>query len=160
MVTVFTDHLIICSIQFSDCLVSILSSDCCNICYPVQQQLVVGLKQCRIFFNKENTLKTSFVLAHHELYTLYIRCLINSLVPNAPFLYPLKISENLTVFSCFQGVEKGWIGNKRVKVDTGNCNCSPSLLNVANRNVCVYVGQRFKNGPSKICGRHPLKNLK
>ena len=28
---------------------------------------------------------------------------INAFVPNAPFLYPLKTSKNLTVFSCFQG---------------------------------------------------------
>ena len=33
-------------------------------------------------------------------------------VPNAAFLYPLKTSENFTVFWCFPGVEKGCIGNK------------------------------------------------
>ena len=38
----------------------------------------------------------------------------NPFVPNAPFLYPLKTSENLKVFWCFQGVEKGCIGNKWV----------------------------------------------
>ena len=27
----------------------------------------------------------------------------NPFVPNAPFLYPLKTSENLTIFLCFQG---------------------------------------------------------
>ena len=32
---------------------------------------------------------------------------------NAPFLYPLKTSENLSVFWYFQGVEKGCAGNKR-----------------------------------------------
>ena len=35
-------------------------------------------------------------------------------VYNAPFLYPLKASENLKVFWCFQGVEKGCIGNEWV----------------------------------------------
>ena len=40
--------------------------------------------------------------------------LINPFVPNATFLYHLKISENLTVF-CFQGVQKGCIGSKWVK---------------------------------------------
>ena len=40
---------------------------------------------------------------------------INPFVPNAPFLYQLKASENLTVFWCFQGVEKGYIGNEWVK---------------------------------------------
>ena len=36
------------------------------------------------------------------------------LFPNASFLYPLKISENLTIFWCFHGVEKGCIGNEWV----------------------------------------------
>ena len=35
-------------------------------------------------------------------------------VPNAPFLYSLKISENRKVFWYVQGEEKGWIGNKWV----------------------------------------------
>ena len=39
---------------------------------------------------------------------------INSFVPSAPFLDPLKTSEDLTVFWCFQGVEKGCIGNNWV----------------------------------------------
>ena len=34
---------------------------------------------------------------------------------HAPFLYPLKTSENCKFFLCFQGVEKRCIGNKRVK---------------------------------------------
>ena len=38
----------------------------------------------------------------------------NLFVCSAPFLYPLKTSENLQVFWCFQGVEKGCIGNKWV----------------------------------------------
>ena len=40
-------------------------------------------------------------------------------VPNAPFLYTLKTTENptenLTVFWCFQGAEKGCIENEWVK---------------------------------------------
>ena len=39
---------------------------------------------------------------------------INPFVPNAPFLYPLKTSENHKVFWCFQGVKKGCIGNEWV----------------------------------------------
>ena len=39
---------------------------------------------------------------------------INLFVPNAPFLYPLKTSENRKVFWCFQGVDKGSIGNEWV----------------------------------------------
>ena len=32
---------------------------------------------------------------------------LNPFVPNAPVLYPLKKLENLTVFGCFQVLEKG-----------------------------------------------------
>ena len=46
--------------------------------------------------------------------------MFNPFVPNAPFLYPLKTSENLTVFSCFQGIEKGCIGNDWVKAGIAN----------------------------------------
>ena len=42
-------------------------------------------------------------------------CFINPFIPNASFLYPREILENLTVFQYFQGVEKGWIGNEWVK---------------------------------------------
>ena len=42
--------------------------------------------------------------------------LFNPFVPNASFLYPLKTEENLTVFWCFQGVEKGCIGNEWVNL--------------------------------------------
>ena len=45
-----------------------------------------------------------------------IQLLVNPLVPNAPFVYPLKTSENLKAF-CFQGVHKACIGNKWVKRD-------------------------------------------
>ena len=41
--------------------------------------------------------------------------LINPFVPNAPFLYSLKTSENL--FWCFEEVEKECIGNEWVKED-------------------------------------------
>ena len=42
---------------------------------------------------------------------------LNPFVPNTPFLYPIKISENLAFFWCFQGVEKGCIGNKWVNAN-------------------------------------------
>ena len=41
--------------------------------------------------------------------------MLNPFFPNAPFLYPLKKSENRKFF-CFQGVEKGCIGNECVKL--------------------------------------------
>ena len=46
---------------------------------------------------------------------LEIVLLFNPFVPNAPFLYPLKTSQNRKIFWCFQEVEKGCIGNKWVK---------------------------------------------
>ena len=38
----------------------------------------------------------------------------NTFIPNAPFPYPLKTSENRKIFLCFQGVEEGCIGNEWV----------------------------------------------
>ena len=40
--------------------------------------------------------------------------LLNPFVPNAPFLYPLKSSENLTIFWCVQGYRKGALGTNRL----------------------------------------------
>ena len=42
----------------------------------------------------------------------------NSFVPSAPFLYPLKASENRKLFRCFHAVEEGCIGNEWVKYNT------------------------------------------
>ena len=39
---------------------------------------------------------------------------VNPFISNTPFFYPLKTSESLAVFWCFQGVEKGCIGNEWV----------------------------------------------
>ena len=39
----------------------------------------------------------------------------NQFVPNAPFFYCLKPSENRKVFCCFQGVEKGALGKNGLK---------------------------------------------
>ena len=38
-------------------------------------------------------------------------------IPNALFLYPLKTSENLKIFLCFLGVEKGAFGTNELKMD-------------------------------------------
>ena len=46
---------------------------------------------------------------------IFLYANINPFVPNTPFLYPLKTSENLTVFWCIHGVEKGCIGYKWIK---------------------------------------------
>ena len=46
--------------------------------------------------------------------------LFNPFIPNAPFLYPLKTSENGKVFCCFQGVENTFIGNEWVNTKRFN----------------------------------------
>ena len=55
-------------------------------------------------------------LAHSNNYTIIM---ISSLIllnsPNATCLYSLKTSENLKVFWCFQGIQKGYIESKWVK---------------------------------------------
>ena len=48
----------------------------------------------------------------------------NPFVSNAPFLYPLKKSENLTVFWCFQRVEKRCIGNNGLNINSCQCLCN------------------------------------
>ena len=44
---------------------------------------------------------------------------ISPFIPNAPFLYAQKTSENLTVFWCSQELEKRYIGNKWVNWKNG-----------------------------------------
>ena len=48
--------------------------------------------------------------------TKQINSNFNPFVTNAPFPYPLEMSENRKAFWCFQGVEKGCIGNEWVKL--------------------------------------------
>ena len=43
---------------------------------------------------------------------------LNPFVPNAPFMYPLKTSENRKGYWCLQGVQKGCIGNKWVECES------------------------------------------
>ena len=50
----------------------------------------------------------------------------NPFVPNSSFLYPLKTSENRKVLWCFQGVEKGFIGNEWVS----SCRCNNMFGNL------------------------------
>ena len=55
--------------------------------------------------------------------------LFNQFVLNAPLLYPLKLSVNHKVFWCFQGVEKGCISYKWVKIKDLYCKiCSAKEL--------------------------------
>ena len=64
--------------------------------------------QLSLFWSFEN-------VSHSPLQVTFI----NPFVPNVPFLYPLKTSENLIVFCCFLGVEKGRIGKKWVNPGVG-----------------------------------------
>ena len=52
----------------------------------------------------------------------------NPFVPNAPFLYPLKTSENRKVFWCFQRVEKGCTGNEWVNANTKTHELKPKSV--------------------------------
>ena len=47
-----------------------------------------------------------------DVFDMFTRIKFNNFVPDAPFLYPMKTSENLAVFLCFQGVKKGGIDSK------------------------------------------------
>ena len=56
----------------------------------------------------------------HSLDCKYVkshcRRLFNPFIPNAPFLYLLKTTEILTIFWCFQWIEKGCIGLRTCKM--------------------------------------------
>ena len=59
---------------------------------------------------KENTISTISTISNDP--NQFFITTINPFTPNGHFLYPLKRSEILKVFWCFQGVEKGCIGKK------------------------------------------------
>ena len=57
-------------------------------------------------------LKAIYIILQREAFYRQI----NPFVSNAPFFCPLKTSEKLTVFSCFQGLEKEIIGKEWVNL--------------------------------------------
>ena len=65
-------------------------------------------------YDKKETTKIKIMTKFLRKRGQYV--LINTFVSSAAFLYPLKTSENLMVFWCLQGVEKGCIGKKWVKM--------------------------------------------
>ena len=84
----------------------------------------------------------------HANYITTNKWSLNPFVPNAPFLYPLKTSENLMVFLCFHGVENRCIGNVWV-----NINNKPWKFHVHNffifkviepYRVCVQIEKTLK----------------
>ena len=58
----------------------------------------------------DETNKSIWTLNHLTIFYTMVT-LVKPFITSTPFLYPLKASENLTVFWCFQGIEKGCIGN-------------------------------------------------
>ena len=61
----------------------------------------------------EKRLQQKDFLIYRNIQDIFLNA-INPFIPNAPFLYPLKTSENHKVFWCFQGAKKGCIGNEWV----------------------------------------------
>ena len=53
-------------------------------------------------FLKEKCKKICFTIVTFNVF--------NPFVPIAPFLHPMKTSDNLNVFWCFQGVGEEWLG--------------------------------------------------
>ena len=114
--TFFAEHLWITpsgtfDIKFESCVESnIKNRSRCDLLH---------LKKISVAVNNSfwcNSLNISFRdIAFNWIMTALPLNTVNPFVPNAPFLYPLKTSESLTVFWCFQGVGKGCIGNKCVK---------------------------------------------
>ena len=76
-----------------------------------KKSLIENLVFCAVLFF---IFRISFVL-YSDLH------FFNLFVPNAPFLYHLKTSENRKVFWCFQGVPTGGIGNEWVNTLVKNC---------------------------------------
>ena len=74
----------------------------------------------------------------------------NPFVSNAPFLYPLKTSENRKVFRCLQEVEKGCIGNEWV--NTEKCDRPmDDFCNIYNLCSLIKVLTCYKNRIKPTC---------
>ena len=84
---------------------------------------------------------------------------IKSFVPNAPFLYSLKTSENLRVFWRFQGVEEGCIGNEWVKsIHNQGYRKRPLTWNCGSSHPEVFLRKRVLKICSKFAGEHPCRS--
>ena len=92
---------------------------------------IVNLFQSSVAFHVETS---HLICTANQINGFYIKCnnglkwvkytsairetcsvMINPFVPNALFPYPLKTTENLTVF-CFQGYRKGALGKNGLKI--------------------------------------------
>ena len=56
------------------------------------------------------------MLYFKNLVKQFLVIFINQFVPNAPFPYPLKFSENVKIFLRFDGVEGGAVETNKLKV--------------------------------------------
>ena len=75
-------------------------------------------RRCQYYFNQNNQEQELCKVFNGRWHCPLLRnenVLLNLFLPNAPFLYPLKTSENFTVFLYFQGVEKECIGKNGEK---------------------------------------------
>ena len=75
----------------------------------------------------------------------YYSSIFHPFVSNAPFLYPLKTSENFMVFWCFKGVKKRCIGNKWVL--TKNCD----YVDYCVTDICIWQTKKKRTVLSNIC---------
>ena len=99
---------------------------------------------------------------------LSLRGSLNPIVPNAPFLYPLKTSENFKVFFCFQGVEKWfWKLYNEISVKTSVFGVAAELKPaIAIENTHIYhmtetfIKGCFRSSHQEVfCKEGPLKNF-
>ena len=84
--------------------------------FSLEKKQVYSLPFNTLWLTFLNKIILLSILMKREHLISKIFSFINSVVPNAPFLYPLKTSENLTVFWYFQRIEIGWIWNKWVNL--------------------------------------------
>ena len=91
-------------------------------------------------------------------YTIRVHGKITPFVPDAPSLYPLKISENRKVFWCFKGVEKGCIRNKWVHI----CDALRKKVKLLQKYVrLTQTSQETElNGWCWTCKRHHFSDRK
>ena len=70
-----------------------------------------------------------------------LNVILNPFVPNAPFLYLLKTLGNRKAFWCFQGVDKGCIGNEWVD---NAVMCNTPICTIVNRGGIVIVNSEIE----------------
>ena len=85
-----------------------------------------------------NTNSLLFSLYSKEISVYRINCSVKPFVPNALFLYRLKISEYVTVSWCFQGLGKGCIKNKWINPTSTHCKSQRFSLYLTVVNISCY----------------------